>query len=1848
MEKVRRRLMTLLLSLAVIISYMPMSMITAYAAAGDTPPHTKKVTDNQNGTYTISLDIVGESEKKPNNVNVIVIFDRSGSMGQPNNWQGQPTNGRLNAAKTAVNNLANSLFAYNTTDAPNTVQMALVDFSTTATSRTPTNSYDTFSGQVNSLSASGGTNWEDALQDAANVNFGDDDQTFVIFVSDGNPTFRNTRGSYNPMDDAYYGYPYNYGVYGNGSDSQSVGGISAATTISRCYNHAVDDAQALVDSVGADHFFTIGAYGNVDRMEDLTDDAGSDSSTNYYSAADTTALNQAMSDILAKIETVGFADAEIDDGTTNNVTTSSGDVAKLLELVPNFKYYRSGGTYGSMQEWTDAPEAEIVDGEVVWDLSDEGVLENGVRYTVTFDCYPSQETYDIIAQLKNGDMTDADLAEQGLDKYIVKKGNDYALRTNTNAGIKWDDTRDDEGPQESAYTNPDPVATSADSLPIKKEWQGANPDVSSVPITVMMDDEEFHTVTLSSDNNWEDSSFISVGIIKGDEALPGAKGHDFSFAELDDTQYHWEIDAPVVRPMLINGGGPNHTPTMLIKVDEKHPAPSGATTYTIDGGTYYVDEEATGLTATNHRRSNLNLRKDVTGEDKPKYDKDAGIDERDTFPFTLTVNNGKAPESAPEDDDEHNSDYWVWFSIYDTLAGATVMDADVSGATGPNSSGYYYAPSGSAISVEMKEGWNLRFINLPTGSDYTFEEGELEAGYEFKESKLTDPKDGKFTGGQTSTGSIDKTETSYQVVYTNDYALTDLEITKTWDDNDDQDGKRPSVEDFAAMLTLDPAVEGAEPTVVDNENGTYTITYTDLPRFKDGEEVTYKVTESTVEDYDTPEYTNDGGETDAAYDHGEITNTHTPEKTSVTVIKEWNDSDNIGNIRPTSIQAQLYADGTASGSAQTLNAGNEWTYTWENLPKYKNGTEIVYTADETAVPTGYEKSGPEKSTAEDGTVTFTVTNTYNPTPVRKAFKATKTTSGYPADGKDVKFTFTLTPTGDAPGTAQTKELTLSGAKPSGEVNFDEIEFTKPGVFEYTVAETKGTADGWTYATNTYTVTVTVTDDGTGKLTATVDGGDSISFNNAYKAEGTEVTFSGTKTLIGRELKANEFSFTLKDEKGNIIETVSNAADGKFAFKSIGYDKVGTFKYTIEEENTGLGGVTYSTKVYEVTVTVTDDGSGKLEADITGLNKDGSGADFENSYSAKPTSVKFSGAKSISGYPKDAAPVTFEFTLTGDGGVNQTRTTSGEGTIEFDAITLDAVGEYKYTIAETKGSAKGWTYSEESYDVTVTVADDGAGQLTATITGLNQDGSGANFKNTYKADPAEVTIVGKKVMKDYGKPLEGKEFSFTIKGTGEVEKQEAEEQNTDDQATEEQPTDQAAEEQSAEQATEEQPADQASEEQPADQASEEQPTEPAPTDEAAEDSAEPAEDGDTLTGAVERIKGYFVVYALDETETETIDAPLPENPTVQNDAEGYIEFGTIKFERAGTYTYEITESGSMPGVDNDPEPTKKVIVEVTDDGSGQLTAEVKPAGSIQFEFENTYNTPPTPSSITDQIPVTKKLTGHKLEEGFFTFELKDGNDKVVATATNDAEGNVVFPPITFTKEGIYTYKVSEKKGSSSVINYDGAVYTATAKVTNNYDGNDLVIEWTFEGGDTITFTNTYSDVVAIDPPVQKIVEGSPDTTETYTFMLEAVTAGAPMPAEAGGASSMTMNITGTGAKEFGVIKYTEPGEYTYKVTEVAGSNPDCEYDGSVYTVTAKVTEDPKTYKLSVKTTYTKDGAAVDTAVFKFVNTYPDEPDEPDEPDTGDTNDLAGMLGLMGASAAGLLYMFFRRRREEYLD
>ena len=223
--------------------------------------------------------------------------------------------------------------------------------------------------------------------------------------------------------------------------------------------------------------------------------------------------------------------------------------------------------------------------------------------------------------------------------------------------------------------------------------------------------------------------------------------------------------------------------------------------------------------------------------------------------------------------------------------------------------------------------------------------------------------------------------------------------------------------------------------------------------------------------------------------------------------------------------------------------------------------------------------------------------------------------------------------------------------------------------------------------------------------------------------------------------------------------------------------------------------------------------------------------------------------------------------------------------------------------------------------------------------------------------------------------------------------------------------------------------------------------------------------------------------------------------------------------------------------------------------------------------------------------------------------------------------------------------------SNVTNDSETTREVVITVTEDEDGK-LVASVEPEGTYQFTFTNTYEPphdpgVVTIDPPVKKVIEGTkPKKSETYTFKLKAADPSNPMPKAAGGKSTMKMSITGEGEKEFGVIKFTEEGIYDYTVSEVAGSNPNCDYDSTIYTVRATVTAG-KDGKLKLKRQYFMDGKEVDIATFEFINIYSDEGNkEKENVKTGDDNDpfLYGLMFVL--SALGLTAVVrIRRRRDD---
>ncbi len=273
--------------------------------------------------------------------------------------------------------------------------------------------------------------------------------------------------------------------------------------------------------------------------------------------------------------------------------------------------------------------------------------------------------------------------------------------------------------------------------------------------------------------------------------------------------------------------------------------------------------------------------------------------------------------------------------------------------------------------------------------------------------------------------------------------------------------------------------------------------------------------------------------------------------------------------------------------------------------------DIEYEVSENAYPHYETTKTNETGTVQDGiTTSVNFVNQYKAGSTSVTLSGHKTFNNFPANS-EIKpvFTFTLSENGEVINTKTVEK--------QGDYAFDSITYTEAGTHTYTIAEVKGAQSGVIYDTRTYTVTVTVTDNQHGELVAAIDGdsttGTDLNFTNGYKAAPAEVQFSGLKTLEGRALADKEFSFTLTGKDDGISETVKNDANGKISFTKITYTKAGTYAYTVKEEATDEAGVTIDSKIYNITVTVTDDGSGQLRAVIDGDSETGTDLNFVNRY-----------------------------------------------------------------------------------------------------------------------------------------------------------------------------------------------------------------------------------------------------------------------------------------------------------------------------------------------------------------------------------------------------------------------------------------------------------------------------------------------------------------------------------------------------------------------------------------------------------------------------------------------------------
>ena len=710
MKQIIKKYCALLIALAMVL---PVMSVRAFAAAQpstkDGPAVEKIVTDNGDGTHKIKLELTGKvnTTHEVTKANVLVVLDLSGSM----NYKAGTTT-RLKAAKSAVNSVAETLLGKNGKNgAPNDlVEMGLITFTDKATvqsfnTSTKTTSLTQFQNKVENLPASGDTNWEDALAAAQSFNFDDKDKTYVIFVSDGNPTRRNTK---------LYQYDY-YSPYGTGNE--------AADNVQDCYNVAKDDARDIVKS-GKD-LYTIGCFGDVNRMKDLTDYAyygTGNANDKYYEASNPEALSDALDKIATAISnSLKQSNVKVTDGVTS-LSTISANVAGNPE---GFIYKKND------KEWLNAPQAKIENHKVVWDLSSIGSLENGAKYSVEFDVWPSQDAFDLVADLNNGKQTYDNLDEATKEQLTKDNNGNYFLKTNTD--LKTNFTYNSQNLEENFDAGNNSMEVLSSTISLEKLWENNLDNRSAEPVTLNLtkDGNVYLTKELNEDNNFKvDNIYVAPGIIKENKVLE--KGHDYSVTEPADSAYHWELNADTYHPMLIDG-----KLKMLKKVDNNG-------TYTIDGKKYSVVDAADAtLKATNSRRSYLSFNKVVTEAQANTANKD------DLFSYNVKFDAADNKE--------------VWFAVKDendnyvtNLETTATQDGD-----------YYKVDSGKQFTVKLKRDWNFRAINLLSNTTYSIEETDIPDGYVFENYQINEGNINEE--GNKVTGTIEAANKAYTLTNTNKY-----------------------------------------------------------------------------------------------------------------------------------------------------------------------------------------------------------------------------------------------------------------------------------------------------------------------------------------------------------------------------------------------------------------------------------------------------------------------------------------------------------------------------------------------------------------------------------------------------------------------------------------------------------------------------------------------------------------------------------------------------------------------------------------------------------------------------------------------------------------------------------------------------------------------------------------------------------------------------------------------------------------------------------------------------------------------------------------------------------------------
>jgi len=767
------------------------------------------------------------------------------------------------------------------------------------------------------------------------------------------------------------------------------------------------------------------------------------------------------------------------------------------------------------------------------------------------------------------------------------------------------------------------------------------------------------------------------------------------------------------------------------------------------------------------------------------------------------------------------------------------------------------------------------------------------------------------------------------------------------------------------------------------------------------------------------------------------------------------------NLKDPVATAKSKADGTITfENLQVKGAGTYHYIIKEDTSTAVAGVTFDTEAKEVTVAATFQ-SGVLTATVTSAEPTFT--NTYKATPAKETITAKKVLNGKELEAD--KYEFELKE-GD-------KVVATAKNAADGTVAFKEIEFETAGDYTYTITEKAGSEKGVTYDTAKHEVKVKVTDNGQGQLVATVTG-NNPTFTNTYKAAKTSATITAKKVLEGKALEADKYEFELK-EGDKVVATAKNAADGTVTFKEIEYNEAGDHTYTISEKAGSEAGVTYDTATHEVTVNVTDNGQGQLEAAVAGNNPT-----FTNTYKAAPAKIAIEAKKVLNG--KELEIDEFEFELKEGDKVVATAKNAAGGLIRFSEISYSKAGVYNYTITEKVGNKLGVTYDKTEHPATVEVKDNGSGQLVATVTSETPV-----FVNDYKAEPAQATIKAKKVLK--GKALEADAYTFELKEGSDLV---ATAKNTASGEVVFNVTFSAA-------------------------------------GDYAYTITEKAGDDKTITydqtayevfvTVADDGKGQLVA-TVEDADTErvftniyTAPAPTATSATLEFTKEltgrtlvdgefqfelykdgqkidtktnqgGKVTFNAINYDAEGEYTYTVKEvNAGATGITYDTEKTAKVTV-TKDAATNALKATVEyPAGNV---FKNSFKAP----AVEATIEATKKLEGKELAADAYTFELKE-KGAVVATAKNTVEGKVAFVR-SFEEAGTYTYTLVEKVGTEEGIEYDKTEHTVTVTVVADDQGL-LTAKVSYADGKEVVFTNKYTVPTPTPEPNPNPAPNNPGTT-----------------------------------------------------------------------------------------------------------------------------------------------------------